>query len=148
LSLAESVVLHPRSHRNLPPKRGFCAHFAPNFASRAAASTEVVAMPYRDEEKKKEWEKRHRPQRIARRRQLRQIEAAWKEAHPEAVGYKGNVAAILAPVVAGGTLAAWSPPLAIGAGGLTVLVAALYKKSWIWWLGHRYLGRGPVLRME
>jgi hypothetical protein len=91
-------------------------------------------MPYKDPEKKKQWESRHRTQRIARRLQLREIEAAWKEAHPEAVKPNAGGAAILLPLVAGGSLAAWSPPLAIGAGGLAVLLAALYKKDRSWWL--------------
>jgi hypothetical protein len=32
-------------------------------------------MPYKDLERKKEWEHLHRPQRLARRRELRRIEA-------------------------------------------------------------------------
>jgi hypothetical protein len=32
-------------------------------------------MPYKDLERKKEWEEEHRSQRLARRRELRQIEA-------------------------------------------------------------------------
>jgi hypothetical protein len=35
-------------------------------------------MPYKDLERKKEWERLHRPQRLARRRELR-IEAAQQE---------------------------------------------------------------------
>lgn len=38
------------------------------------------------------------------------------------------------PMIAGGALAAYNPMLAIGAGGLTVFVAATYKKDWRWWL--------------
>ena len=32
-------------------------------------------MPYKDPERKKEWERVHRAERLVRRRQLRQIEA-------------------------------------------------------------------------
>ncbi len=39
-------------------------------------------MPYKDAKRKTEWERLHRPQRLARRRELRKIEAAWNEAHP------------------------------------------------------------------
>jgi len=42
-------------------------------------------MPYKDPEQKRVWEHQHRSQGLARRRELRQIEAAWKEAHPGAI---------------------------------------------------------------
>ena len=38
------------------------------------------------------------------------------------------------PLVAGGALAAYNPKLAMGAGGLTLAVAAIYKKGWTWWI--------------
>jgi hypothetical protein len=88
-------------------------------------------MPYRDPEAKKEWEQEHRSQRLTRRRELRQIEAAWKEAHPEV---QNSGASFLLPLAAGGTLAACDPKLAMGAGGLTLLLAALCKKDRSWWI--------------
>jgi hypothetical protein len=42
-------------------------------------------MPYKNQQRKMEWEQQHRSQRLARRHELRQIEAAWKEAHPVAL---------------------------------------------------------------
>jgi hypothetical protein len=98
--------------------------------------SEGFYMPYKDPQRKKEWEDQHRAQRLARRRELRQIEAAWKKAHPGAVrlSRQGNVAAFLLPLAAGGALASCDPRLAIGAGGLTLGVAALYKKDWRWWI--------------
>lgn len=91
-------------------------------------------MSYRDPQKKLEWEVQHRPQRLARRRELRQIEVAWKAAHPGAVTGQGNVAGLLLPLAAGGALASYDPKLAIGAGGLTLAVAAIYRKDWRWWI--------------
>ncbi|SRR5260370_42523112 len=88
-------------------------------------------MPYKDLQRKKEWEQQHRPQRLARRRELRQVERAWKEAHPEA---QDSGAGFLLPLAAGGALAAYNPKLAIGGGGLTLLLAAVYKKDWSWWI--------------
>ena len=41
-------------------------------------------MPYKDPERKKEWERLYRSKRLARRRQLRQAEATREEAQPEA----------------------------------------------------------------
>lgn len=90
-------------------------------------------MPYKDPQKKMEWEQQHRPQRLARRRELRQIEAAWKEAHPEPSGAEGSGAFVF-PLVAGGALAAYNPKLAIGAGAVTLIVACAYKKDWRWWI--------------
>jgi hypothetical protein len=57
-------------------------------------------MPYKDLQRKKEWEDQHRAQRLVRRRELRQIEAAWKEAHPGAVRLRpqGTVASFLVPL--------------------------------------------------
>ncbi len=42
-------------------------------------------MPYKDSRRKTEWERLHRPQRLARRRELRRIEAARIETQPEVV---------------------------------------------------------------
>jgi len=39
-------------------------------------------MPYKDPTRKREWELRHRAQRLARRRELRRIESASKQAQP------------------------------------------------------------------
>jgi hypothetical protein len=91
-------------------------------------------MPYKDPQEKRDWELRHRSQRIARRRELRQIEAAWKEAHPEAAWLRDSGAGFLLPIVTGGALAAYSPKLAMGTGAITLLVAARYKKGWSWWV--------------
>jgi hypothetical protein len=88
-------------------------------------------MPYKDPEAKKKWEQQHRSERLARRRELRQIEAAWKEDHPE---MQDTGPGFLLALVAGGALAVYNPKLAMGAGGLTLLLAALYKKDWSWWI--------------
>ena len=40
----------------------------------------------------------------------------------------------LVPLVAGGAFSAYNPKLGMGAGGLTLVVAAVWKKSWAWWL--------------
>jgi hypothetical protein len=87
-------------------------------------------MPYKDPQAKREWERQHRSERLARRRELRRNETPRKEAHPEAVG----AVSFLIPVVAGGALAACSPKLAIGAGSLTLAIAGIYKKGWNWWV--------------
>ncbi len=42
-------------------------------------------MPYKDMDRKKEWEQEHRSERLARRRQLRQIEGVRIAAQPEAL---------------------------------------------------------------
>jgi hypothetical protein len=40
----------------------------------------------------------------------------------------------IVPLVAGSALAAYNPKLGMGAGGLTLVVAAVWKKNWVWWL--------------
>jgi hypothetical protein len=91
-------------------------------------------MPYKDVELKKEWERLHRPQRLARRRELRRVEAAQRASQPEAPGTQLSEFGFLIPVVAGGALAAYNPTLGIGAGSLTLVVAVVWKKNWAWWL--------------
>jgi hypothetical protein len=92
-------------------------------------------MPYANAQDKRAWEYEHRTERLARRRELRQAEAARQEAEgaprsPQDLSGGG----LLAALAAGSALAAYNPKLAIGAGGLTLAAAALYKKDWNWWL--------------
>jgi hypothetical protein len=91
-------------------------------------------MPYKDPEQKRDWEWQHRSQRLDRRRELRQIEAARIAAQPEPFRGHDGAAGILLPLVAGGALAAYNPKLAMATGGVTLLVAALYKKDRRWWI--------------
>jgi hypothetical protein len=91
-------------------------------------------MPYKDPQAKREWERLHRPQRLARRRELRRIETVWKEAQPEAHAVLDGGIGFLIPLIAGGAVAAYSPKLAIGTGGLTLAIAGIYKKGWSWWV--------------
>jgi hypothetical protein len=90
-------------------------------------------MPYKNPEDKTAWELRHRRERVARRKKLRQIEAAQRAAASGAAE-KDHAGLAWLPFVAGGFLAGYDPKLALAAGGLTVAVAAYYKKSWYWWL--------------
>ncbi len=90
-------------------------------------------MPYKDFERKKEWERLHRPERLARRRELRRIEAA-QLARPEVPSTQLGGLGFLIPIVAGGGLASYDPKLGMGAGGLTLAIAAIFKKGWRWWV--------------
>jgi hypothetical protein len=92
------------------------------------------SMPYKDLERKKEWERLHRPERLARRRELRRIEAEQQAARPEVPSTQPGGLGFLIPIVAGGALAAYDPRLGMGAGGLTLAIAAIYKKGWTWWI--------------
>ena len=88
-------------------------------------------MPYNDPQKKREWEQEHRSQRLARRRELRRIEAAREEVQAVTLGAQDSTAGILwLPIVGGVALASYNPKLAVGAGGLTLVAAAFYKKDW------------------
>jgi hypothetical protein len=92
-------------------------------------------MPYKDPLRKKEWEQRHRPQRLARRHELRRIEKIRQEAHPEiARAQTGGADSLVPLVVAGCGLALYAPRIAVGAGGLTLILAALYKRGPSWWI--------------
>jgi hypothetical protein len=97
--------------------------------------SEVVDMPYTDPQRKQEWEQQHRTERLARRRELRRIERTRLEATdatgtPEA----SNPTLVWVPLVVGGALASYDPKLAIGAGGLALLIAAIAKKGAGWWI--------------
>ena len=88
-------------------------------------------MPYKDPQDKREWELRHRAERLARRRELRRIQAD-QPTEPKVDPTGAGV--LIVPILAGGALAAYSPKLALGAGGLTLLAATYYRKGWQWWL--------------
>jgi hypothetical protein len=84
------------------------------------------------------------PRDSRRRRELRQFEAARIAAQPGALTGQDGSFRILFPLVAGGPLAAYNPKLAVAAGTVTLLVAALYKKDWLWWIvGILILAFGP-----
>jgi hypothetical protein len=96
---------------------------------------ENLNMPYTDPQRKQEWEQQHRTQRLARRRELRRIERTRLETSGATrVPEVNNSALVWAPLVLGGALSAYDPKLAIGAGTLTLLVAALGKKGTGWWI--------------
>jgi len=83
-----------------------------------------------------EWERLHRTERLARRREQRQGQASAPEqtSRPHLTKELSGRVGFLVPLVAGGALAAYSPKLGAGAGGLTLIVAAVWKKNWAWWL--------------
>ena len=93
-------------------------------------------MPYKDRQRKKEWERRHRLQRLIRRRQLRREEAASQPAVPTAPdpGPGGGPDFPWQLLAGGAVLALYNPALAAGAGGLILTVAAFQKKGWQWWV--------------
>ena len=91
-------------------------------------------MPYKDLERKKEWERLHRSERLARRRELRHAQAVEQTARPIAVRKTSGGVGFVVPLITGGALAAWNPKLGMGAGSLTLVVAAVWKKNWAWWL--------------
>jgi hypothetical protein len=87
-------------------------------------------MSYKNPEAKREWELKHRTERLTRRRELRRIQAT----QPQPNVNSSEASVLILPLLAGGALAAYSPKLALGAGGLTLLAATYYRKSWQWWL--------------
>jgi hypothetical protein len=91
-------------------------------------------MPYKDPEQKKRWERLHHFKRLARRRELRQVEAGREEPQSEPRRLQGGASGLLLPLAAGSVLAAYNPKLAIGTGSLTLVAAAVYKKDWAWWI--------------
>src|SRR5215472_13176721 len=92
-------------------------------------------MPYKDPERKKQWEFQHRARRIARRRQLRRIETAQKsEQLPASDTHSGVSGVLWAPIAGSVVLAIYNPKLATGIGALVLVSAAALKKDWRWWL--------------
>jgi hypothetical protein len=87
------------------------------------------SMPYKDPERKKEWEQLHRTERLARRRELRNVQTAEQTARPIAAGKASGGIGFVVPLIAGGALAAWNPKLGMGAGSLTLVVAIVWKKE-------------------
>jgi hypothetical protein len=88
-------------------------------------------MPYKDREAKREWELKHRTERLARRRKLRRIQAAKPTQHTTNLA---GIGVLFFPVLASGALAGYNPKLGLVTGGLTLLAATYYRKGWQWWL--------------
>lgn len=86
-------------------------------------------MPYKDPERKKEWERLHRSERLARRRDLRRIEAARAETPRQVPKLEAGDSALLIPAIAGGAPVVHSPRVGIAVGGLTLVSAAVFKKK-------------------
>jgi hypothetical protein len=129
---------HPTLFNSLIKIEGFAPKLRPSFCYREERFEVDCSggrgMPYKDPEQKREWERLHRSERLARRRELRQAEAAREEAQPVPQRLQGGASGLLLPLAAGSALAVYNPKLAIGAGGLTLLLAAVYKKDWSWWI--------------
>ena len=83
-------------------------------------------MPYKDPERKKQWEFQHRAHRLSRRRHLRQIEAAQKEQH-FATPVENTAESGVSWVAFAGSaaLAIYSPKLATGIGALILISYSL-----------------------
>jgi hypothetical protein len=91
-------------------------------------------MPYKNPERKKEWERLHRTVRLARRRELRNVQTVEQTARPIPAGKAIGGIGLVVPLIAGGALAAWNPKLGMGAGSVTLVIVAVWKKNWAWWL--------------
>lgn len=91
-------------------------------------------MSYKDPERKKAWEQQHRTQRLARRRELRRQQDAAETTQHGVSSAGVPIGHLLVPLLAGAGLAAYSPKLALGAGGVTLLSATYFRKGWQWWL--------------
>jgi hypothetical protein len=90
-------------------------------------------MPFKDQQQKQEWERRHRLQRVARRRQLRRVEAARQLTPSAPTDLASSLDFPWHVLAGGGALALVNSRLALGAGGLILVIAALQKKNWQWW---------------
>jgi hypothetical protein len=65
-------------------------------------------MPYKDPERKKEWEQLHRAERLERRRELRQGQTREQRHRPQVARESSGVVSLLIPLVAGGAAAAYT----------------------------------------
>jgi hypothetical protein len=92
-------------------------------------------MPYKDPQRKREWERINRLKRLARRRELR-YEKVAQELTATKSADSMTVAGYPWLLFAGGglMLALYRPELGLGAGGLILTVAAVLKKGWQWWI--------------
>jgi len=86
-------------------------------------------VPYKDQRRKKEWERLHRLARLARRRELRRMEPAnLIVTKPLLSKYPWQTA------VGAGLLAIYSPSLALVAGSVVLFLGIKWKKSLDWWV--------------
>lgn len=88
-------------------------------------------MPYKDPEQKKEWERLHRADRLARRRELGRMEGTRSAvSRPQVRGTELAEVGFLVPVAAGAALSAYDPMLGSVAGSVTLLISVIWKKDW------------------
>ena len=131
-----SKFLHENSGRNGAIQGRACAEVTNSSTTESRGDS----MPHKDPEREKEWERIHRAERLARRRELRRIGSRPIDApqvEPQRNAPKVEVAglAVLFPVIAGSVFAAaHSPRAGIAVGGLTLVSAVVFKKSQAWWL--------------
>lgn len=92
-------------------------------------------MPYKDLQRKKEWERRHRPERLARRRELRRIDVAREATEPTSPQPASGADFPWHLLAGGGVLALYNPAFALGAGSLISRFSITEKKLAV--LGHR-----------
>jgi hypothetical protein len=62
------------------------------------------------------------------------MQAAQPEPQPETTKAEVGGSALLIPVIALETLAAYNPKFGIAVGSLTLVSSAAFKKGWTWWL--------------
>jgi hypothetical protein len=91
-------------------------------------------VPYKDPQRKQHWETRNRRQSLARRRELRRVEAAQKTTQPVSPDPTNAADFPWHLLAGGGVLAFYNPALALGAGSLMLIAAALRKETWHWWI--------------
>jgi hypothetical protein len=90
-------------------------------------------MPYKDPERKKEWERLHRYERLDRRQELRRIKAKQSPViRPQITERELTGVSFLVPVGAGAALSTFDPMLGTVVGGLTLLISVIWKKDWKW----------------
>jgi hypothetical protein len=91
-------------------------------------------MPYKDVERKQEWERQHRAERLARRRERRRLEAGNPPDPPMTDGGQNKGGGFVFTLAAASAVAAYNRKPAVGAGAIMAALAAYFKMDRDWWI--------------
>ncbi len=91
-------------------------------------------MPYKSAGRKAEWERLHRAERLARRRELRRLEVATvAPGGLPHVGPNPRASFPWLPLAVGAGVSFFKPRWGLAIGGGTILYAVIRGRNWVWY---------------
>ncbi len=90
-------------------------------------------MPYKNPVRKAQWERLHRAERLARRRELRRLEVATVAPGGPRIGPNPRASFLWLPLAVGAGVSFFKPRWGLAIGGGTILYAVIRGRNWAWY---------------